>query len=904
MSNKIKIEECLKTLTTEAFKNENIDGVETIEIANTLNLRRNVVSHYLNILVTEDKVIKTKTRPVYFIHKEALNRYQNEQRKIEKIKNKDAFNELVGYSGSLKVAVEQCKSAVFYPGDMPVLFTGKSGVGKSYIASLVHKYAIESKTIEKTAPFVTLNCADYADNPELLGANLFGYKKGAFTGADKDNKGLLDAANGGYLFLDEVHRLSPEGQEKLFVFMDKGVYKRIGESNIERCAKVKCLFATTEEPKEVLLGTFMRRIPLIIDIPALNDRGLDERITIIYKFFLEEAKSMNKNLKVHKSVINYILSQEKMGNVGSVKNLVKLFCAYVYKKNIDSDLISLSLKELLHLMSNNDVEIKEYYNQEHLMIYKNEETINLQSEENELNNWQTQKSFKEIIALIEEFDNNKLSINEFRKKINTIINMYLNKIVYASDRNSNMDIIENLYRDNINSSLKIIEELYGFKYYGNTSKMLAKVLFAFSKSQYNNDDKIYKIYDIILKKFSKESIIAKKILNNLSNSMDVEVTFTMKVFVPLYIFTLMDTSVSNINAIIVAHGYSTASSIASVANQLYGEFIFDAFDMPIEMSPSEVKKNIKKYIELMDSKKDLIILVDMGSLLSIDETLTGVVEGEIGIINNITTNIALDIAGKIINNENIENMLEFIKGNSIVECKFIKARKKKKAILTTCISGIGTSVKIKNLLKKCIGDTEIEIIPYEYGRLASKGSEDEIFENYDVKLIISTTNLEIESVNIVLLEHLISSRDDEKLYSVLRGMLDEKRIVEIKQDLVKMFSLQNIINQLTILNPDKIINEVETVISNMENQLDIVFESDLKMILYIHISIMIERLVLKQGLVSEETEEIYIKSNNNFKKMIEKAFSVTLKEYNLTLTVKEIEIIQGIIESRLGKLKI
>ncbi|MEG0411229.1 MAG: sigma 54-interacting transcriptional regulator, partial [Erysipelotrichaceae bacterium] len=83
------------------------------------------------------------------------------------------------------------------------------------------------------------NCADYADNPELLSASLFGYIKGSFTGADGDHIGSLESADGGYLFLDEVHRLSPEGQEKLFVFMDQGVFKRLGESKAERKANVR-----------------------------------------------------------------------------------------------------------------------------------------------------------------------------------------------------------------------------------------------------------------------------------------------------------------------------------------------------------------------------------------------------------------------------------------------------------------------------------------------------------------------------------------------------------------------------------------------------------------------------------------------------------------------------------------
>ncbi|MCP6612573.1 sigma 54-interacting transcriptional regulator, partial [Klebsiella pneumoniae] len=77
------------------------------------------------------------------------------------------------------------------------------------------------------APFTVFNCAEYANNPELLTSKLFGHAKGAFTGADKAVPGLIETSNGGVLFIDEVHRLPPEGQEKLFHFMDNGSWRRL-----------------------------------------------------------------------------------------------------------------------------------------------------------------------------------------------------------------------------------------------------------------------------------------------------------------------------------------------------------------------------------------------------------------------------------------------------------------------------------------------------------------------------------------------------------------------------------------------------------------------------------------------------------------------------------------------------
>lgn len=299
-----------------------------------------------------------------------------------------------------------------------------------------------------------------------------------------------------------------------------------------------------------------------------------------------------------------------------------------------------------------------------------------------------------------------------------------------------------------------------------------------------------------------------------------------------------------------------------------------------------------------------MILVDMETLLCIADELEDVIKGDLIVINNITTNLAINIAKIMLEGKRIDkNIIDYIENNEKSKYKFVKCKKKKKAILTTCVSGIGTAVKIKNLLSSCIGDVDIDVIPYAYGSLASKGIDDEIFSKYDVKLVISTTELKIDGVNCILLENIVSSSSKGKFEKLLLEFLDKEHIKAIRKDIIKMFSLENIINQLSILDPNKIINEVDIIISKMEKSLEVAFPLDLRMLLYIHISIMIERLILNQELVFEEDDSDYVKENKKIIKIIDDSFESISKEYNLNLTSKEIKLIQEIIESRLGKLK-
>ncbi|MDZ7834911.1 MAG: sigma 54-interacting transcriptional regulator [Alkalibacterium sp.] len=155
----------------------------------------------------------------------------------------------------MKNAVEQAKAAVLYPPKgLNTLITGPTGSGKSFFAHAMFRFAQSHELIDKEKELIVFNCADYATNPQLLMSYLFGYAQGAFTGAASSKEGLIQQADEGMLFLDEVHRLPPEGQEMVFYFMDTGTYSRLGETGKNRQANVRIVCATTEDPKSTFLG--------------------------------------------------------------------------------------------------------------------------------------------------------------------------------------------------------------------------------------------------------------------------------------------------------------------------------------------------------------------------------------------------------------------------------------------------------------------------------------------------------------------------------------------------------------------------------------------------------------------------------------------------------------------------
>lgn len=255
--------------------------------------------------------------------------------------DKDGFESLIGADGSLKEKIASLKSAMMYPPNgLHTIIHGPTGVGKSDMAECMYRFSVRKGFKKKGSPFIVFNCADYAENPNLLISHLFGVQKGAYTGAHSSKEGLVERADGGILFLDEVHRLPSTGQEILFSLIDRGVYRRLGETTAERKAKVLIICATTGDPNSDLLITFKRRIPMIIDLPRLEDRPQKERYDLILKFFEVESRRVNKNFAIDKRVINKLMNYKCTGNIGQLKSDIQVTCARAFSKlGIEDDFV-------------------------------------------------------------------------------------------------------------------------------------------------------------------------------------------------------------------------------------------------------------------------------------------------------------------------------------------------------------------------------------------------------------------------------------------------------------------------------------------------------------------------------------------------------------------------------------
>ena len=234
----------------------------------------------------------------------------NKVREVGEIKGKsDAINYVL--QRALQVA----------PTDATVLLEGETGVGKELIANY-----IQQNSNRCDMPFIKINCAAIPAN--LLESELFGHLKGAFTGADRTKKGLVEIADGGTLFLDEIGDFPFELQAKLLRFLQEGEYLPLG-SESTRKADVRIIAATNHEllrlidQRQFRNDLYYRLYIYPITIPALRDRTID--IPEFAEYFIKHyAKKHNKPIKkVSKLVIEELKKYDWPGNVRELENILE-----------------------------------------------------------------------------------------------------------------------------------------------------------------------------------------------------------------------------------------------------------------------------------------------------------------------------------------------------------------------------------------------------------------------------------------------------------------------------------------------------------------------------------------------------------------------------------------------------
>jgi len=307
------------------------DGVELLE--KLLELQPTAEVIMLTGYASVDTAIRSMklgaydylTKPVKLseLHTVILKAYEKKQLKDktivleEQLQRVEVHDKFIGESKEINAV----KKAISLVGNsnVPVLIMGETGTGKELVARAIH-----AQSSRAANPFVIINASNLQES--ILESELFGYKKGAFTGAQTDKVGLLQIANTGTFFVDEVGDMGMPIQSKLLRVLETGVFRKLGDTK-EITVDVRFIFATNKVIEEEVKANrfrkdlFYRLNTFVIQVPPLRDRKDD--IPILTKYFLEKHARKGNRKAVSRQALNLLVTYHWPGNVRELVNVIE-----------------------------------------------------------------------------------------------------------------------------------------------------------------------------------------------------------------------------------------------------------------------------------------------------------------------------------------------------------------------------------------------------------------------------------------------------------------------------------------------------------------------------------------------------------------------------------------------------
>lgn len=694
---------------TSQYNEVNENEFTTISISEKLSISRNLASQYLNELVKEDVFVKVNSRPVYFFDKKTLEKkYEIRLERniflgitdlLENLKQgkrvKKGFDKGIGSCSRLRYSIEKLKSAITYPNSgLPVLICGASGTGKSFLTECAYEYLLDKQLIPSYGKLEIFYCEEYRHNPQKALSALFGENKGQEKCAVE--KGHLERANKGILCLDDIEYLGLEALEKLYYFMDTGRFQRIGDESWIK-AEVRLIFTLKKENvEEYISKNLLHRIPVVVQLPLLSERTMEERRKFLLMFFKEEVKKTGFEIFVSQKAFDTMLEYQYPGNINQMRNFVKITCANaIQTREEGASRIEICFHHLPGMIIRNAKVHSEYDEHVDYMI----DILNYKEDNNIL---KILEYYDKLLLEYEKYKNIENNMEIFIKNGNYLADLYYN---YLAFEKRYFDIKISAIEQVIAQVLEEMKDTHHIYLPFNSSHVLAREIYMrdeLGERMLEWTEKNQKIISDFLEfcrqNFDEEYPLVEYISQRLYMELELRLDQMSKLFL---LFQIQKNnkiiSTGGTKGIIICHGYSTASSIADTVNRIAGTNIYKAFDLPYEISLTDLQEHILNLAKRMTGYNNLVVLVDLGSLENVDTFLNQISNINLSIINNVSTQLALFIAMEILKGTKLEEMLEEACRVCVSNYRIIMNKKRENAILFVSESGLAVAQRFSEL---------------------------------------------------------------------------------------------------------------------------------------------------------------------------------------------------------------
>ena len=882
---------------TKQFDNKNLDIFTTKYISQTLHLSRSLVSMYLNDMVKNGTAIKITSRPVYYLSKIILEKKYHvalrqseymsmlELRQILKCKDsiRMDFENVVGKDGSLHYVIQQIKSAIAYPGGLPILLVGENGTGKKYLGEIIYHYCINQEIIPSNAQFKYLKVTKQQKEIDydlfLFGTEING----------QTVEGIMDTLDHGILYIQNVSYLPENTQEKLADFLlSKSFLRKKGKKRVYK--DIRIILSSIPSQKEQMCEILESRIPVVCNIPSFSERNEDEKKELILHFFYEEEECLGKNISISNKLLYSLIRETYNNNLTELKKCVKSICANAY---VDSD--------------NENLDIYVFHLPDYMLS-----TVKISSEEEKcmpLKDIKIDSSIIQIISLwnniihsFEQLNTNCKSEKEFLEESKKIIKHYYDVIVfqetYDDCRVRQLEKFVTNYLTTVRSST-IINFPINFAY------VLARLIIfqqnhnsGLNVWEKEHITEITRLYEYLLQIGNESEQLCKMLNKQITNNYRISLSMIQQSFILLNMKLYnLNTKMLDTIGVVLCHGYSTASSIADAVNTLLNMQVFEAIDMPIYSSVDDTIEKLNMFVQHNRHFKNIILMVDMGSLREIYRSFEENLKSPLVVMNNISTQMAI-MAGELIQKEEkLEDIVRILEEENETEYKIIYPQiQKQKTILTCCITGTGTAEQIRLLIENSIPkEMDIQVISYDYDQLQNVEIVKGIYQKCEVLGIVGTKNPQIGQEKFIPLEQLVSGAATEQMINMLKNVADAVSMEKLNDNLIRNFSMNRLLGFLTILDTEKILMHIEEAMKQYEFLTGRKLKNSTKINLFIHVGCLTERLIRNSAIEDYPEKDKFQKIHKKEIRQIQAAFSVIEKTYSVKIPISEIGYIYDIL---------
>jgi len=915
-------------------------GFSAEEVAELAEVDRTNASRDLNLLAQEGIVERIPGRPVLFRIKtlvQGANSVDTEQRangqwhpeqpspavtKQEPGKPSiiaasvqvgavvTSFESLIGSNGGLKVAVQQAKAAIIYPPrGLHTLLCGPSGVGKTTFARLMHAFALELKALPPDAPYISFNCADYAGNPQLLMAHLFGVVRGAYTGADRDREGLVEQAHRGILFLDEVHRLPPEGQEMLFYLMDRERFRRLGDVR-ERQASLLLLAATTEDPNIVLLPTFRRRIPMTITLPGLHERTIMERYELIRAFFTAECSIIGTNIHVVPQVLRALLLYDCSGNIGQLRTDVQLICARAYLEYRTNNLFDLNVhidvlpdhirQGLLRTADLHRVLAPVLHHLDATHVFT-PTGLSL----NSVVSGSAQDLYDTINKELNSLRSSGLQEDEINELLHLDIQYYFQRFaetVSTERTEATSHLVDERVLAVSHAIIQQAEERLERVFPEKLALVLALHLMSALEHLAHGQRLVEPTIQSVRQTYPMEYEVAQAALLRVRSALDVclpESEADVLTVLLANADTLLSTKQSTVGIVVAAHGHAIAAGLAELANTLVGVNSVSSVELTLEQTPEELLALVEHCVCQTDQGSGVLLLVDFASLLPLGELVTRRTGVQVRTVSGVCAPLAIEAVRKAQRAEHMtldqlatslahfrtvatprKMLVEQVAENIHIQSTYVNSVQQETAvhssaqearvILSVCLTGFGSAMKLAELIEEHLPELRqqgVETICMDINLSGKTENEvQRLVGHRQVVAIVGTINPHLESYPFISLTELLFGDGIARLRTLLGGTLIDPALLQppmrsstttsptITQRSDLLHEITHTLNQrLLFLNPTRVLPLIERMIELIEVEVGETFDTEVLAGLLLHLACILERGPQQKTFLVSET---------------------------------------------------